>query len=76
MFKIDRLKWFGMYCGWEKREYVRQCYTQKWSEKYQQEDPEPNGQTKLERVSKRDKKIGKKYKKNKSGRIESLVISL
>ena len=27
----------------KKREYLRKCYTQKWRENDQEEDPEPDG---------------------------------
>ena len=46
----------------------------KWSENIQGEDTEPNVQTKLEMVQNEDVKIVKKYKKVRSGRIETAVI--
>ena len=36
-----------------------------------EEDPKSDGQTKLERIQKREGKIGKKHRKTGSGRIET-----
>ena len=42
----------------------------KMEENNQEEDPEPDEQTKLERMQKLEGKIGKKYKERGSGRTE------
>ena len=39
----------------------------------QEEDPEPDGYTKLERIQKRDRDIGKKHKKTGNGRIKNYL---
>ena len=46
-------------------------YIEKLRENYQEEDPELDGQIKLERIQKCEGKIGKKYMKTASGRIET-----
>ena len=70
---FKRTDWdsLDIWCGWEEREYLRKCYTQKWRENDQEEVPEPNGQIKLERIKKWEGKTGKKYMKTGSGRIET-----
>ena len=40
-----------MWCGWEKRECLNYCHTQKWRENDQEEGPERDGQT-IERIYK------------------------
>ena len=55
----------------EKSEYVIKFYTQGWRESDQEEESKPDGQNKLERIQKSEGKIGKKYKKTGSERIET-----
>ena len=53
--------------------YLSKCYTQKLMENDQGEDPEPDGWTKLERIQKREGKIGQKNKKTGSGSTKGLL---
>ena len=49
----------------------RKCCKQKQKGNDQEEVPEPDGYTKLERIQKQEQVIGNKYKKAGSGRIET-----
>ena len=60
----SRLRWDF---EWEKREYLRKFYTQKWRENHQKKDPEPDGYTKLERYKNEREKLRGNTRKEEAG---------